>query len=96
MDHHHIKVGLSRGGNYNKNNNHQQQHEEDMDLRQGPWTVEEDFTLINNIAHHGEGRWNFLARSAGIFLCVMFHLFFLYLTIDDVDLIDETHVYRAG
>ncbi|XP_016432352.1 transcription factor MYB78-like [Nicotiana tabacum] len=66
MDHHHIKVGLSRGGNYNKNNNHQQQHEEDMDLRQGPWTVEEDFTLINNIAHHGEGRWNFLARSAGL------------------------------
>lgn len=36
------------------------------DLRRGPWTVEEDFTLINYIAHHGEGRWNSLARCAGI------------------------------
>lgn len=38
------------------------------DLRRGPWTVEEDFTLINYIAHHGEGRWNSLARCAGMFL----------------------------
>ncbi|KAK4353238.1 hypothetical protein RND71_028756 [Anisodus tanguticus] len=37
-----------------------------MDLRRGPWTVEEDFTLINFIAHHGEGRWNSLARCAGL------------------------------
>ncbi|MFS7962571.1 putative transcription factor MYB-HB-like family [Helianthus anomalus] len=37
------------------------------DLRRGPWTVEEDFTLINYIAHHGEGRWNSLARCAGMF-----------------------------
>ncbi|KVH89684.1 Homeodomain-like protein [Cynara cardunculus var. scolymus] len=36
------------------------------DLRRGPWTVEEDFTLINYIAHHGEGRWNSLARCAGM------------------------------
>ncbi|KAM0043760.1 putative transcription factor MYB-HB-like family [Helianthus debilis subsp. tardiflorus] len=36
------------------------------DLRRGPWTVEEDFTLINYIAHHGEGRWNSLARCAGL------------------------------
>lgn len=36
------------------------------DLRRGPWTVEEDFTLINYIAYHGEGRWNSLARCAGI------------------------------
>ncbi|KAG6396363.1 hypothetical protein SASPL_142511 [Salvia splendens] len=40
--------------------------EEEMDLRRGPWTVEEDFTLINYIAHHGEGRWNSLARCAGL------------------------------
>lgn len=44
--------------------------QEDMmmmtDLRRGPWTVEEDFTLINYIAHHGEGRWNSLARCAGL------------------------------
>ncbi|KAL5782067.1 hypothetical protein ACOSP7_007096 [Xanthoceras sorbifolium] len=40
--------------------------EEDMDLRRGPWTVEEDFKLINYIADHGEGRWNSLARCAGL------------------------------
>ncbi|XP_076902558.1 MYB-like transcription factor EOBI [Bidens hawaiensis] len=38
----------------------------DDDLRRGPWTVEEDFALINYIAHHGEGRWNSLARCAGL------------------------------
>lgn len=58
MDHQHVRVGLSRGVP-NKN-------EEDMDLRRGPWTVEEDFTLMNYIAHHGEGRWNSLARCAGL------------------------------
>ncbi|XP_023765586.1 MYB-like transcription factor EOBII [Lactuca sativa] len=36
------------------------------DIRRGPWTVEEDFALINYIAHHGEGRWNSLARCAGL------------------------------
>jgi myb proto-oncogene protein len=36
------------------------------DLRRGPWTVEEDFKLINFIANHGEGRWNSLARCAGL------------------------------
>ncbi|OWM88013.1 hypothetical protein CDL15_Pgr016586 [Punica granatum] len=36
------------------------------ELRRGPWTVEEDLTLINYIALHGEGRWNSLARSAGL------------------------------
>lgn len=41
------------------------QEEMMMDLRRGPWTVEEDFALINYIAHHGEGRWNSLARCAG-------------------------------
>nr|UXL73243.1 MYB transcription factor 108-like protein [Jasminum sambac] len=40
--------------------------EELMELRRGPWTVEEDFTLINYIAHHGEGRWNSLATCAGL------------------------------
>ncbi|XAR56960.1 hypothetical protein NMG60_11024938 [Bertholletia excelsa] len=42
------------------------QSEEEMDLRRGPWTVEEDLTLINYIAKHGEGRWNSLARCAGL------------------------------
>lgn len=40
--------------------------EEDLDLRRGPWTVEEDFKLINYISNHGEGRWNCLARCAGL------------------------------
>ncbi|KAH7513511.1 hypothetical protein FEM48_Zijuj12G0208100 [Ziziphus jujuba var. spinosa] len=42
------------------------QNDEDLDLRRGPWTVEEDLTLINYIANHGEGRWNSLARCAGL------------------------------
>jgi hypothetical protein len=36
------------------------------ELRRGPWTVEEDLLLVNYVATHGEGRWNSLARSAGI------------------------------
>ncbi|CBI22842.3 hypothetical protein AAG906_027815 [Vitis piasezkii] len=40
--------------------------EEEMDLRRGPWTVEEDLTLVNYIATQGEGRWNSLARCAGL------------------------------
>ena len=36
-----------------------------MDLRRGPWTAEEDLTLVNYIDKHGEGRWNSLARCAG-------------------------------
>ncbi|XP_039129436.1 transcription factor MYB2-like [Dioscorea cayenensis subsp. rotundata] len=40
--------------------------EEMMDLRRGPWTVEEDLLLVNYIANHGEGRWNSLARHAGL------------------------------
>ncbi|XP_010482240.1 PREDICTED: transcription factor MYB108-like [Camelina sativa] len=40
--------------------------EEEMDLRRGPWTVEEDLELINYIVNHGEGRWNSLAHCAGL------------------------------
>ena len=49
----------------------EEDHEEMMkmeELRRGPWTVEEDFSLINYISLHGEGRWNSLARAAGTFL----------------------------
>lgn len=42
------------------------------DLRRGPWTVEEDFALMNYIAHHGEGRWNSLARCAGMYCTLCF------------------------
>ncbi|KAK7264755.1 hypothetical protein RJT34_32365 [Clitoria ternatea] len=40
--------------------------EDEMELRRGPWTVDEDLALINYIATHGEGRWNTLALSAGL------------------------------
>lgn len=48
------------------NNSTTIQNEDEMDLRRGPWTVDEDLALINYIANHGEGRWNSLARSAGL------------------------------
>ncbi|KAF7063952.1 hypothetical protein CFC21_070407 [Triticum aestivum] len=43
-------------------------HEEEAveEIRRGPWTVEEDLTLVNYIADHGDGRWNSLARAAGL------------------------------
>ncbi|PON42045.1 MYB transcription factor [Trema orientale] len=45
----------------------QQISEEDQaDLRKGPWTVEEDSMLFNYVSIHGEGRWNTLARHAGL------------------------------
>lgn len=55
-----------QGRNNNKNNNVVMSSEDDeMDLRRGPWTVDEDLTLMNYIATHGEGRWNTLANLAG-------------------------------
>ncbi|XP_037491771.1 transcription factor MYB62 isoform X2 [Jatropha curcas] len=35
-------------------------------LRRGPWTLEEDSLLVHYIACHGEGRWNLLAKRAGL------------------------------
>ncbi|KAI3930064.1 hypothetical protein MKX01_011095 [Papaver californicum] len=43
---------------------HEQQ--QDLDLRRGPWTDEEDHLLATYIANHGEGRWNSLAHAAGL------------------------------
>ncbi|XP_048423820.1 uncharacterized protein LOC125469850 isoform X2 [Pyrus x bretschneideri] len=43
---------------------HEEAEDQMMDLRRGPWTVEEDLALMNYIANHGEGRWNSLARCA--------------------------------
>ncbi|XP_072998289.1 transcription factor MYB2-like [Typha latifolia] len=40
--------------------------DQEMDLRRGPWTVDEDLLLMNFIAANGEGRWNSLARCAGL------------------------------
>ncbi|EEF27793.1 DNA binding protein, putative, partial [Ricinus communis] len=36
------------------------------ELRRGPWTLEEDTLLVHCIASHGEGRWNLLAKRAGL------------------------------
>ncbi|KAA8529146.1 hypothetical protein F0562_034055 [Nyssa sinensis] len=41
-------------------------NEEEFELRRGPWTLEEDTLLIHYIAFHGEGRWNLLAKCAGL------------------------------
>ncbi|KAL9240767.1 hypothetical protein vseg_014949 [Gypsophila vaccaria] len=56
----------SSSSSCNNNSTITQSSEDEMDLRRGPWTVEEDLTLINYIAVHGEGRWNSLARCAGL------------------------------
>ncbi|KDP29432.1 hypothetical protein JCGZ_18353 [Jatropha curcas] len=40
--------------------------EEESELRRGPWTLEEDTLLTHYIARHGEGRWNMLAKYAGL------------------------------
>ncbi|KAK3410199.1 hypothetical protein EUGRSUZ_J02217 [Eucalyptus grandis] len=39
---------------------------QDVEVRKGPWTMEEDLILINYIANHGEGSWNSLAKAAGL------------------------------
>ncbi|KAL1341228.1 hypothetical protein HN51_027708 [Arachis hypogaea] len=43
-----------------------QQLANEMGLRKGPWTVDEDAILTNYISTHGEGHWNSVARSAGL------------------------------
>lgn len=40
--------------------------QEKTQMRKGPWTVEEDMVLTRFISVHGEGRWSFLARAAGL------------------------------
>ncbi|KAJ6898465.1 transcription factor MYB24-like [Populus alba x Populus x berolinensis] len=34
--------------------------------RKGPWTAEEDRLLVEHVRLHGEGRWNSVARLAGL------------------------------
>ncbi|KAI7726763.1 hypothetical protein M8C21_028276 [Ambrosia artemisiifolia] len=40
--------------------------EEFEQLKRGPWTLEEDNLLIHYVNRHGEGRWNSLAKLAGL------------------------------
>ncbi|XVF32935.1 hypothetical protein REPUB_Repub17cG0125700 [Reevesia pubescens] len=42
------------------------QSEEEMDVRKGPWTEEEDSMLKAYVNIHGEGRWNSVARLSGL------------------------------
>jgi transcription factor MYB, plant len=39
---------------------------EEEELRRGPWTADEDAALSSHVAAHGEGRWNEVARAAGL------------------------------
>ncbi|XP_060173990.1 transcription factor MYB108-like [Lycium barbarum] len=66
MDHHQRVDFGSRREVSSDNNNQNGDEDNNMDLKRGSWTVEEDLTLMNNIALHGEGRWNSLARCAGL------------------------------
>ncbi|KAG6481222.1 transcription factor MYB2-like [Zingiber officinale] len=38
----------------------------EMELRKGPWTVEEDLLLANYVSVHGEGRWDSVAKCSGL------------------------------
>ncbi|CAN4124828.1 unnamed protein product [Withania somnifera] len=52
--------------NNSNNNNNSSNLDELFELRRGPWTLEEDNLLIHYISTHGEGRWNALAKCAGL------------------------------
>ncbi|CAF1904283.1 hypothetical protein HID58_046873 [Brassica napus] len=39
---------------------------EEVELRRGPWTLEEDTLLTNYIIQNSEGRWNLVAKCAGL------------------------------
>ncbi|KAG6480683.1 hypothetical protein ZIOFF_057268 [Zingiber officinale] len=45
---------------------------EEAEVRKGPWTMEEDLTLVNYISNHGEGVWSNIARSAGIYIYIFY------------------------
>lgn len=85
MDHHYhqyVEFGLKREDNIDSNDRKGDENNNNLDLKRGSWTVEEDFTLMNHIALHGEGRWNSLARSAGNILFSIrkhYKLFFFFL-----------------
>ncbi|KAF8667598.1 hypothetical protein HU200_052800 [Digitaria exilis] len=59
------RSGSSDGDDHHRGESPEEEQEQ-LELRRGPWTVDEDLTLVNYIADHGEGRWNSLARAAGL------------------------------
>jgi len=40
--------------------------QEEQSVRRGPWTVDEDMNLIRCVTTRGEGRWNTVAKWAGL------------------------------
>ncbi|KAL7123729.1 hypothetical protein ABFS83_14G002200 [Erythranthe nasuta] len=66
MEHQQHHQGATASMSMSMNSSSEEEMMMEEEVRRGPWTVEEDLTLINYIAHHGEGRWNSLARCAGL------------------------------
>ncbi|ONI14753.1 hypothetical protein PRUPE_3G006300 [Prunus persica] len=64
--HDHVRAGYGSSAAPAEIHDQIPSEEEDVDLRKGPWTVEEDSVLFDYINIHGEGRWNSLARHAGL------------------------------
>lgn len=56
---------ISESGSSSSSSNGNGSEIEEMGIKKGPWTEEEDAVLANYITLHGEGHWNALARSAG-------------------------------
>ncbi|KAE9616089.1 putative transcription factor MYB-HB-like family [Lupinus albus] len=42
---------------------------ENMGLKKGPWTLEEDHILISHIQLYGHGNWRALPKLAGLLRC---------------------------
>ena len=42
---------------------------EKMGLKRGPWTAEEDMTLVAHIERHGHSNWRALPKQAGLLRC---------------------------
>lgn len=49
--------------------------------RKGPWTAEEDRLLTEYVKLHGEGRWNSVARLAGIYIYILIYWSLKYIYI---------------
>lgn len=43
---------------------------DEIGLKKGPWTPEEDQKLAKHIQNHGHGSWRALPKLAGSYLCI--------------------------
>ncbi|KAJ1397937.1 SANT/Myb domain [Sesbania bispinosa] len=53
---------------------HMQNNDNEIGIRKGPWTLDEDTILVNYITTHGEGHWNSVACCAGMWSKIAQHL----------------------